>query len=37
MKLLKLIYRFYILLKQQYGFNIFIIVYRMTGFAFDYI
>jgi len=37
MKLLKLFYRFYILLKPQYGFNIVAIVYRMTGFVFDYL
>lgn len=36
MKLLKLFYRFYILLKPQYGFNIVAIVYRMTGFVFEY-
>lgn len=36
MKILKLFYRFYILLKPQYGFNIIAIVYRMAGFIKDY-
>ncbi len=36
MKVLKLFYRFYILLKPQYGWNIVAILYRMSGFAFEY-
>ncbi|MBI2427780.1 MAG: class I SAM-dependent methyltransferase [Ignavibacteriales bacterium] len=37
MKILKLIYRFYILLKPQYGYNIFAILFRMIGFTAEYI
>lgn len=36
MKVLKLFYRFYILLKPQYGWNFIAILYRMSGFAFEY-
>jgi SAM-dependent methyltransferase len=36
MKLLRLFYRFYILLRPQYGWNIIAILYRMTGFAVEY-
>lgn len=37
MNVLKLIYRFYILLKPQYGFNIIAIMFRMVGFIFEFI
>lgn len=37
MRLLRLLYRFYILLRPQYGWNIIAILYRMTGFAFEYV
>lgn len=37
MKFFKLLYRFYLLLKPQYGFNIIAIVYRMCGFALEYL
>ncbi|MDD8017199.1 MAG: DUF268 domain-containing protein [Bacteroidota bacterium] len=37
MKLLKLLYRFYILLKPQYGYNIFAIMYKMFGFTAEYL
>lgn len=37
MKLFKLLYRFYILLKPQYGYNIVAILFRMSGFALEYV
>ncbi|NUN70023.1 MAG: DUF268 domain-containing protein [Bacteroidetes bacterium] len=37
MKLLRLLYRFYILLRPQYGWNIPMILYRMTGFTFEFL
>lgn len=37
MRLLRLFYRFYILLRPQYGWNIIAILYRMTGFTFEYL
>ncbi len=37
MRLLRLFYRFYILLRPQYGWNIIAILYRMTGFSFEYL
>ncbi len=37
MKLLKLLYRFYLVLKPQYGYNIFAIGYKMIGFILEYL
>lgn len=37
MNILRLLYRFYILLKPQYGYNLFAIAYRMSGFFLEYL